>query len=275
MNFEPFDSEFEFNKEVLSEDFKDYQLISIKSWLRETLKSTKKLSSNNVSLSNELFVLPLNEIFRQTFSPNFELFWDSIVVNSKLFRNILSYVLQTSATEYQANKLERILGRTGSAYAVSTSKKSQKIAQGISVNKNVSKLLYRVSKVTSEQAAPILNTNALIQEAWDAFYGLKPNYEKVTTRCTDALAGILRDKFYPDDKKPQLGKLLGQLISSPEKFSIPGETIFDKEQFLRLMDNFTSIRGDHQTGTGRKPTKDEAKFVLHYTISAAHLLSLK
>src|SRR5690606_8844814 len=135
-------------------------------------------------------------------------------------RNIISYVLQKIATEGEGKKLEATLIRTGSAYAVQITKKQV----NASWSKTEMKLIYRVDPIVAKQAVPILNSSSLIQEAWDAYYGLKPDYEKVVTRSSDALAGLLRDKFFPDEQKPQLGKLIEQLQRSPEKISFPGES---------------------------------------------------
>ncbi|MCB9817445.1 hypothetical protein H6795_02830 [Candidatus Nomurabacteria bacterium] len=50
---------------------------------------------------------------------------------------------------------------------------------------------------------------------------------------------LLRDKYYPNEKKPQLGKLLKQLIENKDKIILPADTLYNKESLLKMMVKFS------------------------------------
>lgn len=265
-NFEPFDEKFEFDKSVLTEGFPDYMIASVKAWLIKTLRDQGALSGTY--LSEDKFILPLNQAMRQTFSIPWHDFWNEMKKDIPTFRNILSYVLQNVARKPQGVALEKILSQTSSAYAVEI--------DTVLVNQQISqtnmKLVYRVPLIVKKQAENIFNDHALLAEAWESHYGVKPDDEKTVTRATDALAGLIRNRYFPDEKRPQLGTLLGKMRQKPEEYILPAQSLFDTDKFLELMKDFSKIRGNHQSGTGRKPTHEEAGFVLHFSIMLFQLL---
>lgn len=281
MNFEPFDDRYAFDKSVLVEDFPPYLMPSVKKWVFDVLGKHSMLRGS-VGMGQVLdnFLLPLNRVLRENISSNSTAFFNDISVDTVRFRNVLSYMLQTVADVGEGNGLERILKEGASAYTVEFKKgealKGIRHASGEPVFHIIGmKLVYRVPPVVRIQAEEVMHNETLLAEAWEEYYGLDPNEEIVITRCTDALSGLIRDKYFPAERKPQLGKLLKQLIENKDKHFLPAESMYDKEEFLTLMDKFSEKRNNHQTGTSTKPTHEEAGFVLHFSIMFFHLLRSK
>lgn len=283
-DFEPFDSEYSFDKTVLTEDFPNYLLPSVQKWIIDVLHRHDLFDQSGYVAGNSLpnlsndFTMPFNRTMRTTYKNDTLTFINIISANNIRLRNTLSYILQKIADYTEGATLEEILSEGSSAYTVDITRTEVKRALGAGVSvpyENISmKLVYRVPLVVKAQAETILKNEHLLAEAWDEYYGLSPDDEKVVTRCHDALSGILRDKYFPKDAKPQLGKLTKQLIESPKKFTLPAETMYDKKSFLGLMDKFSEKRGNHTKGTGKKPTHEEAGFVLHYTIMLFQLFRI-
>ena len=277
MTFESFDDEYRFDKSVLTEDFPDYMYPSIQQWIISTLDRAKFLSwSQGVQyIDRSAFILPLNESMRATFRHELAHFLVDVSKDATIFRNVLSYILQNVAQKNEGEKLEKILARTSSAYSVDFKDEEATTSSGaISWVRTRMKLVYRVTPIVKRQAENALAQSELLADAWDSYYGLKADDEKTVTRCADAIAGLLRDKFFPTEKRTQLGTLLQKVISEPKKYPLAGEALFEKKEFLGIMKGFSTVRGNHKTGTGRTPAHEEAGFVLHFTIMLFQILEM-
>lgn len=111
-----------------------------------------------------------------------------------------------------------------------------------------------------------------MQEAWIKYYQHNPDYEKSVSICCDVLENLLGQTYWPQDEKPQLGKFVNQFKDTPSILSYAGNTIVNPKNLLTdLLLEFPNIRGQHTEGKGRKPTPEEAKFVLHITITVWNL----
>ncbi len=273
-NFEPFDKEYEFDKSVLTEDFTNYLLPSVKNWIFNVLKK-HDMAQGVIGRGYffDTFLLPLSRQLRSSLPPNETDFFDTIFSSNKVSRNVLSYILQKIADEEEGKRLEQILSEASSAYKVEI-KKVNVVTEDRAVKwkQTKMKLIYRVVPIVKKQVEEIMNANDLVAEAWESHYGMEPDDEKTVTRCTDALAGLLRDKYFPNETRTQLGTLLQKMRTNPEDYPLPADTLYDNDKFLEIMKDFSKIRGNHQTGTGRAPTHEEAGFVLHYTIMLFQLL---
>jgi len=274
-SFEPFDEEFNFDRSILTETFPDYMLPSVLSWIENVLikhQMYRPQLSRNVSDSK--LVLPMNRALRKTIRTSWSAFLVDIQEDVPTFRNVLTYLLQNVASAEEGEELETILSDTSSAYSVDF--KEEDVRHGALIGGITRmKLVYRVPPVVKEQALDVMRTDQLLAEAWESHYGISADDEKTVTRCTDALAGLLRDVYFPEEKRPQLGILLGKMRKDTEKYPLPASSLYDSDKFLELMKNFSKIRGNHKTGTGRAPTHEEASFVLHYTIMLFQLLRSK
>lgn len=278
--FEPFDGEYEIDKSILSEEVAPFLQKSIRLWLNTLFANhsiLRKNANGMIVLDGKSFLFPLQETFRKEYPDEPAYFVNLMFSNTKLFRNMLSYILQNHADINEARELEEMLMRSSSAYAVEFIKGEElrglKRADGSPLFKTVGcKLVYRVPPIVKVQAEEAFSSEALLAEAWEAYYGMQPDDEKVVTRATDALAGSLRDKYFPDEKRPVFGTLLQKIKQDPTAYPLPGSSIYEQQKFAETMDQFSKIRGNHQKGTGRKPTHEEAGFVLHFSIMLYQVL---
>ena len=278
--FEPFDSEYEIDKSVLSDQLEDYLRPSTDRWLRATMNSHTlvQISRGKLVLKEAAFLHPLQETFRRQFPAELNTFVTSMFSDIKLFRNLLSYILQNVATVSEARDLEEILARCSSAYAVEFIRDTDPqsgifTTDGKPFYKIIgTKLTYRVPLIVKIQAEEVFATESLFAEAWEFYYGMSPDDEKTVVRATDALAGAIRDVFFPEEKRPVFGTLLNKLKQDPASYPMLANSIYDQKKFLETMDQFSKIRGNHQKGTGRKPTHEEAGFVLHFAIMFYQIL---
>lgn len=274
-DFEPFDETFRFDERVLAENFPNYMLPSVLSWIFNLMVAHKLYSPIHSSkIDATKLIQPLNRIMRTAFRSEYVDFMADIQIDLVTFRNVLSYLLQRVSDTNEGKTLENILYETSSAYAVEFKEVNLKNG-AIGWKATKMKLVYRVPPIVKKQALEVMSTDQLLMEAWDSHYGIDFDDEKTVTRCTDALSGLLRDRYYPDEKKPQLGKLLKQLIENKDKIILPADTLYNKESLLKMMVKFSEKRNNHQKGTGTKPSHEEAGFVLHFTIMLYQLFRSK
>lgn len=176
--------------------------------------------------------------------------------------NFITLCLQNFADKDNANELEFILSQGGSAYEVI---KKDKFASEYA--KGGYELAERVSEVVKKQSEQALEGSELLNEAWDSCFSRSPDYEKVVSRSSDFLEAFLGEIYFPTDTKPQLKKFVHAFERNPEILDYKGDSVVDpKSNRTSLLKEASNIRGQHTAGKGRKPTKEEAEFVLHSTI---------
>lgn len=204
----------------------------------------------------------LNIQLREVFPNEWDSFLSFVSAEAERTSNVSAVCLQNFANNENATELECILSEGGSAFKVTKTNLSSS-----EYDKGVYDLEYRVSKSLQKTANQILSNEDLMRQAWHHCYQRKPDYEKTVVDCQNFLEKFLRDKYEPKNLKPQLGKLIGDLKSSPNKLNFKGKKAMANSTIvLELIDKIPSLRGMHTAGTGRKPTKEEAEFVLYTTI---------
>ena len=264
MSFKPLGTKYSFPVDVLNLEFPDFMHRPIKNWLLETLRYVGAIEEGSIHRNTWLtskFRDTLQIIFREVFPEDWDDAASFIFQDQDRTANFLSFVLQKFANQEDAVKLELILSRSGSGYQTIKSDKNAS-----EYDKGAYELFHRVSPVVSEISKDALEQKDLM-DAWRYCYGLRPDYDKVVISCQNFLEQFLKDTYDPNNKKPQLGKIIGDLKNSPNKLSYKGDTaVTDKETILLLIDKIPSLRGMHTAGTGRKPSKHEAEFALHTTI---------
>lgn len=264
MKFKPVTDNYVFDTNELTKDFPQYLKIPVGTWIKEVLKSSGIWSQSPWQAINLEFLNNLDLFFRESteFPRDHNKFLDFVLKNSNRTINVIAICLQNYASPSQSNKMENILSTGGSAYAVMSTCSNPKEYQ-----KGVSDIVERVPKVVMESSKEVLEKNTLLEEAWLSCYSRNPNYERTVSRCVDALEGLFKEKYFPQDLKPVLSKFINDFHSNPEKLSFYGDTLTNPKSILiDLAKEFIPIRGHHTSGTGRAPTKEEAVFVLHYTI---------
>jgi len=273
VSFEAFDEAHNFEKQPLESGFPDYILQSVLPWIADVFKDRDftHYYGHELILENDKLILPMSRQLRRRFSNQWSGFQKEITKDISTLTNVLSYILQNHAYYNDGIKLESILEVTGSAYSAEIiSTKEDEFRTSYKM-----KLIHRVSEVVVEQAKAVLTNSELMQQAWDEHYSLNSDDEKTVTRATDALTGLLRDRYFPEEKRPMFGKIIEKIRKDPKKYPMPAEAIYERKNLLDLMLQFSKIRGNHKTGNGRAPTHEEAGFVLHFAIMLFQLMSVK
>jgi hypothetical protein len=208
------------------------------------------------------FINNLQIIFREEFPQYWGEFYGFIYSDVDRLCNFLAYCLQNFADADDAIRLEYILSQGGSGYAV------LKVDQDASeYQKGVYDLVDRVSEVVQSESQNAISSNDQLMKAWLHCYSRTPDYEKVVIESQNFLEHFIRDTYEPGNTKPQLGKLVGNLKTSTNKLKFKGDTVInDKKSLLDLISNIANYRGMHTAGTGKKPSRQEAEYILHTTI---------
>ncbi|MEN9338498.1 MAG: hypothetical protein RI945_223 [Candidatus Parcubacteria bacterium] len=270
MKFKPVTQNYIFDAKELTREFPQYLLIPVSTWIQDVLRNAGIWSSDSYQAISPDFLNNLDLLFRETtpFPRDHRDFLNFVLKNPERTINIIQLCLQNYARPSEARKMENILSTGGSAYSVMlNSSNLQEYQRGIA------DIVERVPKIVTESSKDVLDNNTLIQEAWHSCYSRNPDYEKTVSRCVDALEGLFKNKYFPQDQKPTLGKFVNDFIADPLKLSFWGDTLINpKNKLTDLAKEFIPIRGHHTSGTGRKPTKEEAVFVLHYTIFVFQIL---
>lgn len=264
MKFKPFGSKYVYDKAVLVRNFPDYMRPTIANWLYDVLRYSV-IDENRYSsyrAINQSFQHSLHIEFRETFPNDWGDFIKFVFADDERLCNVLALCLQNYANKMQADYLEYVLSQGGSAYEVAcTDEKATEYAKG------VYDLSERVPTTIKTQSEAALTDNDLLLEAWNSCYSHNPDYEKVVSRACDFLEDFLGKIYFPKDPKPQLKKFIHAFEDDPSKLTYKGDALVEpKSTLTSLLREATNIRGQHTKGKGRKPTKQEAEFVLHTTI---------
>jgi hypothetical protein len=264
MKFKPVTENYEFDAEELRDDYPDYLQIPIATWIKNVLYANSLwYITGNIYKSEKIsdeFINELNITFREVFPREPMIFLQFVLEISSRTTNILGLCLQNYANTEQSQSLEEILSTGGSAYSVMITSKSP-------LGKGVADIIMRVPTVVAESSNEALESDSLIREAWHACYSRNPDYSKTVSKCVDVLEGLLRDKYFSKTEKPNLTSFVKDLALNPTKLSYKGDDLISPPNLLiDLSKNFIPIRGQHTNGTGKNAAREEAEFVLHYTI---------
>lgn len=269
MKFKPFGEKYSFDSDSLIEDFPRYFHDPIGDWLWKVLNSAnvvdvdyQAFASRHKKYIKSSFLNKLQIYFREEFPHYWSEALPYIFENPNRTANLLALCLQNFADQDDADELEHILSKGGSAYEVMKTNKDAS-----EYDKGAYDLMKRVSPAVKKQAELVLEEDELMREAWNYCYSRNPDYEKVVSRSCDFLENFLGQVYFPRDKKPQLKKFVYAFEKDASNLSYKGSSIVrPKNNLTDLLKNASDIRGQHTRGKGRKPTKEEAEFVLHTTI---------
>jgi len=263
--FKAFSKKYDFDKDILSKDIPSYLVNPIADWIAKNLDQHDKRGS--YSYRNHITTEYKNELqftLREVFNEDLSEFLNKLFSDTELLINYLAFVLQNHCYESEALALEEILAIGGSGYAVEV--KKHKIDQyRTSVRCN---LIERVPAIVRQQAQVAVTDNDKLSDAWQKCYQHNPDYEKTVSLCCDVLESLFGKRYWPQDPKPQLGKFVAQFQTKPGVLNYDGSSLVDPKNLLTdLLKEFPNIRGQHTAGKGRSPTAEEARFVLHLTIT--------
>lgn len=267
MKFKPVTKKYIFDKELLFKNYPAHIVPAIATWIKKVLLEVDIWKYPNSIYPGESiidydFLNYLDINFRERFPRDPDKFLSFIFQDSDRTTNFLALCLQNYAQAFMVIELEDILCTGGSGYTIIFTKDNPS-----QYEKGVATIIDRVPEIIKKASEQILNNEELIKEAWINYYSRTHDYSKTVNKCVDALESLFKRKYFPKDTKPTLGKFIKDFITSPQKLSYEGNSIIKPKNLLtNLASEFITIRGHHTSGTGRQPTKEEALFVLHYTI---------
>ncbi|MDR2674564.1 MAG: hypothetical protein LBC18_06780 [Opitutaceae bacterium] len=153
--------------------------------------------------------------------------------------------------------LEYYLSQGGSAYAVT-------------LDRYKWNLIERVPEIIQKEAEVATSDNDNLMIAWKSCYGISPDYNETVRQCQNVLEELLKDKYLPNDKVTQLGRMIGNIIQNDNlQMEFHGDSVLEREDnkvLLKLIRRIPNFRGMHTAGTGKTPNKEEALFILSTTI---------
>lgn len=271
MRFKPFTGKYHFQDDPLLKDYPEFLASPIADWLYRCLQYTQAIKDDpmyNKSYLQRSFKNSLQLLFRETVPDDWNSFLAWLFKDAERLTNFLALCLQNYAQEEHARTLEVILANGGSAYAVTKTTPSAG-----DYDRGVYNLTMRVPEVVQAMSAHALQASDVLAEAWSACYARNPDYEKTVSRCCDFIEGFLRDRYWPSEKKTKsIAVAVKEFRSVPNLLKYKGSSfVQDPEDLINLLSGVGDIRGQHTTGKGRKPTLEEAEYILHTVIYAWNL----
>jgi hypothetical protein len=259
MEFTPFSQGYNYDPNVLIEDFPDYLLPHVKDWIIAVM-STAGIQAGN-HLDHE-FKKELEFLIRQvlpTQTVSFIAWWES---QPQGICNLLTLMLQNYANQQQVVTLVELLRKNSSAYT------AEPIAQKDEKELGGYILVKRVPDTVRQQVEVAARSDDLIRKAWIECYKMHPNYTEAVRLANDFIEGILRDKFWSERKIPYtVGQAINKIQANDSNFHFKGEKfVADKSKVISLLQGIANIRGIHTKGQGREPTADEAEFIVQTCI---------
>lgn len=141
------------------------------------------------------------------------------------------------------------------------------------VNSDRRGLEQRVDESANESfqlaTAPADEASGQLREAWSAVYGRQPNPSDAWDHAIKAVEAVLVPIVTPNDARPTLGRVLGQLASSRVTLDLDTshrslDSVETLEAILRLL---WPNPDRHSGGAGRMPSQHEAEAVVHLAVT--------
>lgn len=225
---------------------------------------------------SDSFNAKISAAFRRNFGDNLESHITSISGNNELIADYINYLLQTYPDHASAQGLEDILSGANSEYTVhfeSTSVTQNN--QGLpdpNLHRGSISLQFRVPEEANLQLSELEN-NKRIQQAWNDLYDASAqNLPSVAQKSLDELAGAIRDRLYPNDKKTNLSDYAKRIELNIDSLDLPRKDKVDWPALIKSMANFVNTRSIHNSGTDTDPDYKDAHTVLHLCIALIVIL---
>ncbi|MDO5099797.1 MAG: hypothetical protein Q4D85_13740 [Corynebacterium sp.] len=145
------------------------------------------------------------------------------------------------------------------------------------------RLIQRLDKTTlegySSATTPEDESSDHLNVAWNAVYSRNPDYSKAWEYATKAVEAALRPIVAPNDSKATLGKLIGQISSTPNQWTISiakrdlaGKEISPIDLFISTLRIVNYSPDRHGGSNAEAVTKDHAILVLHQATAIVNWL---
>lgn len=172
------------------------------------------------------------------------------------FLDVLDSVLHLQGG---GQELDKILSLGGSAWRVAND------GDGL-----VRRIEERAQEALDELVSAEDATAAELREAWKAAFGLHPNPSDAWDHAIKAVESVLIPVVVPNQAKPQLGHVVGQLRNQPDQwlFVLPGpDQMHSVTPLLALLDIVWPNPDRHAGSAGGAPLAAEAECVVHAAVT--------
>lgn len=133
-------------------------------------------------------------------------------------------------------------------------------------------LQFRVPEEADNQI-DLLEDNKRMQQAWKDFYDVSSqNLPSVVQKSLDSLAGVIRDRFYPEEGKTNLSDYAKRIEQNIDTLDLPSKDRVDWPALMKSMAGYVDKRGVHNSGTDSDPEFEDAHTVLHICIALIVIL---
>jgi hypothetical protein len=272
MKFSPFGKEYDFSSAPLTESFPNYLAGPISRWIHDYLVDRALVYSSvyQDSRISQVYLDSMQLIFRRVFAFSEKDFYIDLFSNPILTTNVLAFMVENCFDSRPAVALENLLKTGGSAYRIEITK--------IKIDENSTRtecrLMRRVPEIVEEASRKALNANDLLMEAWHVYYKHSPDYNGTVSKCNDFMEGYLTKEFWPSEPRTRsIFSIVQELTKNPDKLDFKGAGFLkDKTRLIALLEGISKIRGEHTSGEGRKPSPEEAEYILHTTIYIWNLM---
>jgi len=191
----------------------------------------------------------------------------------QMVADYVNYLLQMYQDLTSANVLEAILAAANSEYRVSIVRSEELEYYGDlpPLHPLEISLQFRVPRVAIEQVELI--DHSRIKKAWaDLYNASHPDFNSVVQKSLDELAGAVKARCYPNDKKTNLADYAKRIRENIHNLDLPNKDSFAWPEFIESMAKFVDRRGVHNSGTDRDASYLEAHSVLHLCIALIIIL---
>lgn len=224
MKFRPVTKKYSFDGQALIKTYPNYLKVPVAQWIEEVLHASQiwdyRTGIYGGTEMDEAFLNNLNVNFREHFPRELNELIPFILDDADRTSNFLALCLQNYATRLHVSKLDRILATGGSGYSVMLT-----VDRPDNYEKGVGDLVERVPEVVRVAAEEIMKMEDLVSIAWFSCYSQNPDYAKTVGKCVDALEGLFKEKYFPRDSKPSLGKFIKQFQDNYDVLAFKGDNL--------------------------------------------------
>lgn len=225
---------------------------------------------------DDMFNAKISSVLRRNLGDTLEEHLRSISIDPRLTAEYINYLLQAYPDARSAQELRGILNEANSEYTVHFRTSTQASnSQGLpdpEWHTVSASLQFRVSEEAEAQIAKLKDYERM-QQAWNDLYDTSQrNLPSVVQKSMDELAGAIRDRLYPDDKKTNLSDYVSRIERDIDTLDLPKKDKIDWPVLVKSVAGFVNSRSMHNTGTDSDPDYADAHTVLHLCIASIIIL---
>ena len=254
MSFVPVVEKYRYDKNVLTEEIPNFIISPIRGGWLESIIYRSEMGDSDVW---RIVVGRLRAEMREEIPYSMAHFMDFVCSDNDRLLYIIQFFIDIIADESDLPELNCYLRESGTCWEAKANSKS---------NRGGHNLCRRVPLEKQEVADRVFGVHDEFRDVWMHCYGLNPDYNKVVQECQNLLEKFIKDKYFPNDDKPQLGKFLGNIKVNPTKLQEALPEFIGYEPLVDLLANVPKYRGVHTAGSGKNSNRSNAEAILLTTM---------